>query len=115
MSLQAALITALAGVAGGRVYPQMAPENTPYPLVNYRVLNREPIVTIHGTVLAVDYQVVFECWGATYASAMSTSDAVRAAIRASGLRFADISEPAAEYDATADSFMEPVYFEFTYA
>lgn len=115
MSLQAALITALAGVAGGRVYPQMAPENTPYPLVNYRILNREPIASIDGTVIATDYLVVFECWAASYASAMSTSDAVRVAIRASGLVFVDTSEPAAEYDAAADSFMEPVYFQFIHA
>lgn len=113
MSLQSDLITALASVAGGRVYPQIAPEGATYPLVNYRILNKEPIVTIHGTVAATEYQVVFECWGTSYSSALSTADAVRTAIVASAaLDHSYIAEPGEEYDGAADSFMEPVYFSF---
>lgn len=112
MSLQSDLITALASVASGRVYPQIAPEGATYPLVNYRVINKEPIVTIDGVVHATDYQVVFECWGATYASALTTAAAVRTAIKASALNYSSIAEPGEDYDATADSYMEPVYFGF---
>lgn len=113
MSLQSDIVTALAAVASGRVYPQIAPEGAAYPLVNYRIINKEPIVTIHGTVEATEYQVVFECWGATYSSALSTADAVRAAIVASSaLDHSYIPEPGEEYDVAGDSFMEPVYFSF---
>lgn len=112
MSLQSDIITALSGVASGRVYPQIAPENAVYPLVNYRVLNKSPIVTIDGVVHATDYQVVFECWGATYAAALSLAADVRAAVAASSLNYSPIDEPGEDYEAQSDSYMEPVYYEF---
>lgn len=108
-------MVALTTVAGGRVYPQVAPENATYPLVNYRVLNKSPIATIDGVVHATDYQVVFECWGKTYASALSTADSVRVAIRASTLNYSPIDEPGEDYEPQVDSYMEPVYFEFLHA
>lgn len=112
MSLQSDLITALAGVASGRVYPQIAPEGSAYPLVNYKVQNKQPVASIGGTTHATQSDVVFECWGNTYASALATANAVRAAIEASTLTWYPIAEPGDEYDATADSYMEPVYYGF---
>lgn len=112
MSIHTDIVTALAAVASGRVYPQIAPEGAAYPLVNYRVLNKSPVATIHGAPLATEYQVVFECWGTTYSSALSTAESVRTAIEASGLDYGYVDEPGEEYDASADSFMEPVYFSF---
>lgn len=112
MSLQSDLITVLATVAGGRVYPQIAPENSTYPLVNYRILNKQAVASIAGVVYATQYDVVFECWAATYAAALSTATAVRAAIEGSTLDFYAIPEPGEEYDQQADSFMEPVYYGF---
>lgn len=114
MSIHTQIVTALATVAGGRIYPQIAPAEATYPLVNYRVLNKSPVATIHGTVLATEYQIVFECWGKTYASALVTAEAVRAAIVASTLKYSHIDEPGEEFDQAADSFMEPVYFSFMY-
>lgn len=112
MSLQSDLITALVAIASGRVYPQIAPEGSAYPLVNYKVLNKQPVAGVDGTTYATQYDVVFECWGATYASALSTAAAVRAAVEASALTWYPIAEPGDEYDATADSYMEPVYYGF---
>lgn len=112
MTIQSDIITALAGVANGRVYPQIAPENATYPLVNYRILNKAPITTIHGTTLATDYTVVFECWAATYAGALTLADSVRTAINASTLNKVPADEQGEEYDVQADSFMEPVYYVF---
>ena len=114
MSFQTALMTALASVASGRVYPHLAPEKSAYPLVNYRVLNKTPISTIDGVVHAVDYLVVFECWGATYTSALATAAAVRAAVIASGLNYSPTDEPGEDYEPTADSFMESVHYVFMY-
>ena len=115
MSLQSDIVTALAAVASGRVYPQIAPEGATYPLVNYRVINKTPLLSASNVTLATQYQVVFECWGATYASALSTAAAVRSAIAATALNFYAIDEPGEEYEAAADSFMEPVYFGFLHA
>jgi hypothetical protein len=115
MSIQSDIVTALSGVAGGRIYPQIAPEGAAYPLVNYRIINKSPIVTIDGVVHATDYQVVFECWAKNYASALTVADSVRAAIHASGLDFSVIDEPGEDYEPQTDSFMEPVYFEFLHS
>ena len=114
MSIHTEIKTALAGVAGGRVYPQIAPAESNYPLVNYRVVNKEPTVTIHGVLVCTDYDIVFECWGTTYASALATADAVRAAIAASALDYIYITESGEEFDSTADMYMEPVSFRFLY-
>lgn len=115
MSFQSDLMAALTTVAGGRVYPQVAPEDAIYPLVNYRVLNKDPITTIDGVVHATDYRVVFECWAKDYASALSTADSVRVAVRASTLNYTPIEEPGEDYEPQADSYMEPVYYEFLHA
>lgn len=112
MSFQTDLITALASVAGGRVYPNIAPENATYPLVNYRVLNKEPIATIDGVVHAIKYNVVFECWATSYSGALTTAASVRAAITASTMTYYPTDEPGEDYEGTTDSFMEPVYFGF---
>lgn len=112
MSFQSDLVTALAGVAGGRVFPNVADEGTPYPLVNYRILNKSPITTIDGKVHAIDYQVVFECWATNNDSALTTAEAVRTAIRASTLNYTPIEEPGPDYEPQTDSHMEPVYYEF---
>jgi len=114
MSIHTDIKTALAAVAGGRVYPQIAPAESAYPLVNYRVVNKEPTVTIHGQLICTDYDIVFECWGSTYSSALSTADAVRAAIVASALNYSYIPEQGEDFDNSADMYMEPVYFRFLY-
>lgn len=113
MSIHTDIITALSTVASGRVYPQIAPAEATYPLVNYRILNTEPIVTIHGTLVATEYDIVFECWGNTYSSAISTAGSVTAAVIASAvLDHSYIAAPGEEFDSTADKFMVPVYFRF---
>lgn len=115
MSIHTDIVTALASVAGGRVYPNIAPAESTYPLVNYRVLNAERTVLLSGAVACTDYQIVFECWGNTFASAHATAEAVRGAVVASAvLDHSYIDEPGEEFDATADKYMEPVYFSFLY-
>lgn len=115
MSFQSDLMAALTTVAGGRVYPQVAPEDAVYPFVNYRVASYSPIVTIDGKVHATDYQVVFECWAKDYASALSTAESVRVAVRASTLNYTPTEQPGEDYEPQADSFCEFVYYEFMHA
>jgi hypothetical protein len=112
MSFESDLVAALGAVAGGRVYPQVAPEEEPYPLVNYRIVGAEPIATIDGALHATKYQVVFECWAKNFQGALDTADAVRTAIQASSLMFYHVDAPGEEYDLPADSYMKPVYFGF---
>lgn len=112
MTFQTDLITALASVVGGRVYPNIAPENATYPLVNYRVLNKEPIATVDGVVHATKFTVVFECWATNYTTALTTAASVRAAINASVLTWYPVDEPGEDYEPTTDSYMESVYYGF---
>jgi len=113
MSIHTDIVTALASVASERVYPQIAPAEATYPLVNYRILNTDRTVTLHGAVACTEYQIVFECWAKTYAASISTADSVRAAVVASAaLDHSYIDEPGEEFDASVDLFMTPVYFSF---
>jgi hypothetical protein len=112
MTIQSDIVTALSSVAGGRIFPQIADENAAYPLVNYRVSNKEPITTIDGITHATKYTVIFECWGKSYQSALDTAASVRSAIQASSLNFYTIDEPDDDYDVQTDSYLERVFFGF---
>lgn len=115
MTIQSDIVAALAGIAGDRIYAKIAPEDSPYPLVNYRIPNKEPIATIDGITHATKYQIVFECWGKTYQSALDTAASVRAAIQSSTtLKFYPIDEPDDDYDVQTDSYLERVFFGFLY-
>ena len=112
MSIHTDLVTALASVAGGRVSPHIATAESTYPLVNYRVENKEKIIDAAGVVLATNYQIVFECWAKTFGAAHSIATDVRAAIEASSLNYTHIDEPGDEFDPDADMYSEQVHFSF---
>lgn len=111
MSVEAALVAALSGVAGGRVYPIVAPEKAIKPFVVYKA-QAEPIVDLAGNILADVTTVTFEAWGETYASALATSAAVRAAIQASALAAIAVPTPEDGYDPQVDEYVRPVSFQF---
>ena len=48
MSLQSDIVTILANVAEGRVFPQAAPFNQDVPFVVYRILNKLPVNNFCG-------------------------------------------------------------------
>lgn len=112
MSIQSDIVTALSAVASGRVYPQAAPQDAAMPFVVYRRVASEPINTIHGTIAATKSTFVFECWAADYSSALTLSDALKAAVVASALDYTNEPSAADEYEPTADSFMDPVTYGF---
>lgn len=113
MSLQTDLITALATVADGRVYAQMAPERVDFPFVVYRRAARTPEATIHGGApAAIRSDIVFECYGKTYQEALTTAQAVRSALYATTLPWFETSGSGDEYEPAVDVFMEPVYAGF---
>lgn len=112
MSLQSDLITALSAVAGGRVYPQFAPADAVFPLVIYRVLNKDPLITLSGGTIETNSIVAFESYADTYSQALSTSAAVESAIAASGLTHYETTAPGEEYEQAIDAYMEPVFYGF---
>jgi hypothetical protein len=111
MSVESDLVTALAAVAGGRVYPLAAPEKAAKPLVIYKP-QANPLVLLNGSIAAQRTLVVFECWGESFASAMSTATAVQAAIAASALRGVAVEAPEDGYDPQVDEYVRPVAYQF---
>lgn len=113
MSLQSDIVTALASVAGGRVYPQAAPAEAAMPFVVYRVLEKEPLTTLGGVLEATRYTVVFDCWAEKYADALSTAQSVRTAIDASAALVSfHVSAPGEDFEPSVDAFVEPVHYGF---
>lgn len=112
MSLQSDLITALAAVAGGHVYPQAAPQDADFPFVIYKEIASEPLMTFAGYAGSTKTTVVLDCFATTKAAALALSGAVQTALDASGFRE---PQPASDYEAQADVFMESVAYSFWHA
>lgn len=114
MSLQSEIVTALASVAGGRVYPQVGEPEAQLPFVVYRVLNKRAENNFCGYSGKTNFSVAFDCWADTYAEALSIADAVNAAIEASNLvSYRDVS-PGEDFELLDETFVEPTYFGFWY-
>lgn len=112
MSIQSDITTALAGVAGGRVYAQFAPGEAPLPFVVWRILNKTDLATLGGSTGDQNTLVAFESYGQTYESALITADDVQLAIESAALLSYRETAPGEEYVLTDDVFMEPVYYGF---
>ena len=113
-TFQGDLMTALASVASGQVYPQAAPADAAIPFVVYRILGKETIQTINGDVHQTNYTVAFDSWAGDYSSAVTLSNSVAAAIEASDLVSYRENSPGEEYEPQVDMYVEPVYYGFWY-
>lgn len=123
MSIQSDIVTALANVCGGRVYPfGEVPEDAALPLVVFRrtTLNRIPVLGGYSGLSISEF--IFECWGeksdtaSAKAVALSTADAVRSAIAAATAITSkwDTVISGEDYDAETLEEMEPVGFGFAH-
>lgn len=121
MSIDTTIVTALAAVASGKVYPATGvPQGTVPPFVVYRRVARRELNTLMGVTGDVNSEYVFECWGKRTASAnaKATSEAlasdVRAAIEASAALTPKypIDVSAEEYEPETLELMEPVSYGF---
>lgn len=112
--IHADVVLALAGVASGRVYPDVAPQDYSLPLVIYSRVSEEPLLTLAGYGGMTKSTFRFDCWGMTKQDALTTAEAVVAALEsASGLPIA-VREPASGEDVepALEQFTEPVQFSF---
>lgn len=114
MSLQSDIKTALAGIAGNRVYPEAAPDAASLPLVVYRKAGSEPLMTLQGYAGTTRFTMVFDCWARTYAEAITLADQVRTALEAAAALKPMYREPADadDYEPVVDQFVEPVSYSF---
>ncbi len=114
MSIQSDVITALAGVASDRVYPEAAPQDAVLPIVIYKRAHFEPLMTLTGYAGTTKSTFVFECWGTTKAEALSIADSVTAAIDAAAGITIKFREPIGgeNYESQSDQYVEPVSYSF---
>jgi hypothetical protein len=116
MSLQSDLVTALAGVAGGQVYPDAVPADIDKPYVVYRVKNESPLSRLNGTVDLIKFSVDFLCFENTYNESLTLAGAVRAAINAitptATFMFFPTTSSGEDYVVPVDDYMVPVSFGF---
>jgi hypothetical protein len=111
MTIEASVVTALAAVAGGRVYPIVAPEKAVKPFVVYKP-KTTPITLLSGSIIGNKTLIVFEAWGNSYSEAMTTAAAVQTAIIAASLHGVGVEPPEDGYDMQTDEYVRPLAFEF---
>ena len=111
MSTETSIVAALASVAGGRVYPIVAPEKAVKPFVVYKAAVT-PVVLLSGAIVGHKTLVTFEAWAGNYTAAMSTAASIQAALLAAGLN--GVALPAEEdgYDMATDEYVRPLVYEF---
>lgn len=112
MSVQSEIVTALAAVAGGRVFPQAATADAVKPFVIYKNNGSEPVMTINGYAGITRTSFTFDCWGATAQSALDTAASLRTALEISSFKWVREPTPDNGYDSESDEYVEPVVYSF---
>lgn len=72
----------LTSLVSNRIYPDVLPQNTPYPAITYQDISETEIDTFNqpaSTLMMPVYQ--FNCWGSTRASAKAVAKQLRAAFK----------------------------------
>jgi hypothetical protein len=117
MTIQTDIITALASVASGKVYPEAAPEDVAVPLVIYRRIAHEPLMTLQGYSGSTRSSFVFECWATTKQGALTLAASVITAIDAASPLTTKYRENVSgeDYESQYDQFVEPVQYSFWHA
>ena len=87
MEINEALYSYLSGYAGltalisNRIYPDILPQNTPYPAITYQKISENEIDTFNQptTLMMPIYQ--FSCWGSTRSSSEAVAKQLRLAFK----------------------------------
>jgi hypothetical protein len=106
MSVEEDIITRLAAVAGGRVYPSVAPQGVTAPYVVYQITDGETVYAFGGPAPTTQRSVEIQAWATTYSAARVVLDAVTAAMtpHATDLVVAGITEGATAYSVEEQLF-----------
>ena len=83
--IQQDLFAALAGVAGGRVFPNVAPNNVQKPYVVYARVSSAPENTLADGAPIENTRLQVDCFDTTYAAAVVLAEAVKTAIKSSAI------------------------------
>ena len=111
-ALDAAAVTAIVGSAG--VFTDAAPQDKELPLIVWKRMKFEQVMTLVGPASTANSIYLFECWASTKAAAMALASAVSAAIEAAASLTNKYRLPyeGEEYEPTSDQFCEPIQYSF---
>jgi len=85
MSIEQDIVTLLSPLVGGRVYPDVSPEDIRDPHIVYSVIYGAGLDHLEGDPGLKNLRLQFDCWATTKAAAVGLMDSVLAAFRASTL------------------------------
>ncbi len=85
MSIEQDFYTAISGLAGGRIYPSVAKQDTGYPCVVYQRISSARFNGIGGDQAKSRIRIQCSCWADSYAGAKSLAADLKAAVRGSTL------------------------------
>lgn len=83
--IQQDLFAALAGVAGGRVFPNVAPNNVQKPYVVYARVSSAPENTLADGAPIENTRLQVDCFDTTYAASVALAETVKAAMKSSAI------------------------------
>ena len=83
--IQQDLFAALSGVTGGRVFPNVAPNNVQKPYVVYARVSSAPENTLADGAPVENTRLQVDCFDTTYAAALALAETVKAAIKSSAI------------------------------
>ena len=83
--IQEQLFAALAGVAGGRVFPNVAPNNVQKPYVVYMRVASSPENTLADGIPIDNTRMQIDCFDLTYAGVTTLAETVKTALRTSAI------------------------------
>lgn len=92
MTIQQQFVVALAGVAGGRIYPSIAPDNPTTPFVVYSRIAETPETTFANGRPLSNTRFQIDAYDRSYAGAVALRDAVLGALDAWAVRPVLLSE-----------------------
>ena len=83
--IQQDLFAALAGVAGGRVFPNVAPNNVQKPYLVYARVSSAPENTLADGAPIENPRLQVDCFDTTYAAAVALAETVKDAVKSSAI------------------------------
>jgi hypothetical protein len=83
--IQQDIYAALSAVAGGRVFPNVAPHNVQKPYLVYQRVAGVPENTLADSAPIHNTRIQIDCYDTSYSKALTLADAVKAALLASSI------------------------------
>jgi hypothetical protein len=81
--IQEQVFAAASSLVGGRMYPNVAPNNVQKPYLVYMRVSSKPENTLADGVPIENTRVQIDCFDTTYAAVVALAEGVKAALRAS--------------------------------